>query len=145
MICGGGTSAAGSGASDGDGGARMTRCFLCGQQIMATCEEDCVRHMSQCQGFASVHPTQGETNFDYFNSKPGFRDATRAATANPAAEASGGNGGGGGEEAAVTADEIQTMGVKALKAFITSRGLSHADCIEKADLRRRAEEALAKS
>lgn len=35
-------------------GPRMCRCFLCGQMISAESEEDCVRHMSQCQGFANV-------------------------------------------------------------------------------------------
>ena len=42
----------------------------------------------------------------------------------------------------MTRETIETMGVKALKGFITSKGLSHADCLEKVDLRRRAEEAL---
>ena len=40
-------------------------------------------------------------------------------------------------------DEIAAMSVKALKAHITSAGLSCADCIEKADLTARAKEASA--
>ncbi|CAK0854170.1 unnamed protein product [Prorocentrum cordatum] len=37
--------------------------------------------------------------------------------------------------------DYDSMGVKELKTFISSRGLSHADCCEVSDLRRRAREA----
>ena len=39
--------------------------------------------------------------------------------------------------------DIDTMGIKDLKAFITEAGLSTADCLDKSDLRARAREALA--
>ena len=41
-------------------------------------------------------------------------------------------------------DDIDTLGLKALKELITSAGLSFEDCIDKADLRARAREALEK-
>ena len=40
-------------------------------------------------------------------------------------------------------DDVDTLGVKALKKLITSAGLSTKDCVEKADLRKRAKEAQA--
>eukprot|EP00121_Abeoforma_whisleri_P017247 Awhi_evm1s15808 len=38
---------------------------------------------------------------------------------------------------------IDSMSIKELKALISSAGLSSADCVEKADLRKRAHEARA--
>lgn len=40
-------------------------------------------------------------------------------------------------------DDIDSLGIKALRELITSRGGSFSDCIEKADLRKRAREVLA--
>ncbi|KAH8098674.1 hypothetical protein JL720_1634 [Aureococcus anophagefferens] len=40
--------------------------------------------------------------------------------------------------------DVDSMGVKAMKELIKSAGLSHADCCEKADLRNRSREALAR-
>ncbi|KAH8067289.1 calcium ion binding protein [Aureococcus anophagefferens] len=40
--------------------------------------------------------------------------------------------------------DVDSMGVKAMKELIRSAGLSHADCCEKADLRNRSREALAR-
>ena len=40
--------------------------------------------------------------------------------------------------------DVDAMGIKALKQLIESSGLSHADCFEKADLRARSREALAR-
>ena len=37
-----------------------------------------------------------------------------------------------------TDGDIATLSVSALKALITSAGLSYADCVEKSDLRARA-------
>ena len=42
-----------------------------------------------------------------------------------------------------TDDDIATLSVTALKALITSAGLSYAGCVEKSDLRERAAEARA--
>ena len=56
----------------------------------------------------------------------------RAASAPPA-------GGGGGDE-----ERVAGMSVKELKNTIDDAGLSHADCFEKPELRKRAAEALAK-
>ena len=39
--------------------------------------------------------------------------------------------------------DVEDLGIKALKELITSAGLSSADCLDKADLRARAREALA--
>jgi len=43
------------------------------------------------------------------------------------------------------AEELCTLSVVQLKQFIASRGLTHDDCVEKADLIRRAHEARAKT
>ena len=43
-----------------------------------------------------------------------------------------------------TDDDIATLSVTALKALITSAGLSYAGCVEKSDLRERAAEARAR-
>ena len=43
-----------------------------------------------------------------------------------------------------TDDDIATLSVTALKALITSAGLSYAGCVEKSDLRTRAREARAR-
>ena len=45
---------------------RECRCFLCGEMIVATCEEDCNKHMAQCRAFRGVHPEGGGTNPEYF-------------------------------------------------------------------------------
>ena len=42
------------------------------------------------------------------------------------------------------AKDVEAMSIKELKALITSAGLSTKDCVEKADLRRRAVEAQAR-
>ena len=42
-----------------------------------------------------------------------------------------------------TDGDIATLSVTALKALITSAGLSYAGCVEKSDLRERAAEARA--
>ena len=42
-----------------------------------------------------------------------------------------------------TDGDIATLSVTALKALITSAGLSYAGCVEKSDLRTRAREARA--
>ena len=44
-----------------------------------------------------------------------------------------------------TANDVEAMSIKEMKALITKAGLSHADCFEKSDLRQRAREALAKT
>ena len=44
-----------------------------------------------------------------------------------------------------TANDVDAMSIKEMKALITKAGLSHADCFEKSDLRQRAREALAKT
>ena len=42
-------------------------------------------------------------------------------------------------------EEIDSMNVHELRAYITKAGLSFADCVEKSDLRARAHEAAAKA
>ena len=44
-----------------------------------------------------------------------------------------------------SANDVDAMSVKELKALITKAGLSHTDCFEKSELRQRAREALAKT
>ena len=44
-----------------------------------------------------------------------------------------------------SANDVDAMSVKELKALITKAGLSHTDCFEKSELRLRAREALAKT
>ena len=44
-----------------------------------------------------------------------------------------------------TANDVDAMSIKEMKALITKAGLSHTDCFEKSDLRQRAREALAKT
>eukprot|EP00929_Paragymnodinium_shiwhaense_P122691 TRINITY_DN95668_c0_g1_i1.p2 TRINITY_DN95668_c0_g1~~TRINITY_DN95668_c0_g1_i1.p2 ORF type:complete len:124 (-),score=38.40 TRINITY_DN95668_c0_g1_i1:9-380(-) len=34
-------------------GARRCRCPLCGIEIVAGCEEDCVKHMAECNAFSA--------------------------------------------------------------------------------------------
>ena len=41
-------------------------------------------------------------------------------------------------------DAIDGMGIKAMRSLVVSAGLSHRDCIEKPDLRKRAKEASEK-
>ena len=63
-------------------------------------------------------------------------------------DGSGGGGGGGGTDAANAANattqpplDIDSAGIKALKALISDAGLTSADCFEKSELRARAREA----
>ena len=44
-----------------------------------------------------------------------------------------------------TANDVDAMSIKEMKALIAKAGLSHADCFEKSDLKQRAREALAKT
>merc|ERR1719195_1081447 len=41
-------------AADDENAPRTCKCPCCGVRIMASCEEDCIAHMSQCSGFARV-------------------------------------------------------------------------------------------
>ena len=41
-------------------------------------------------------------------------------------------------------EDVDGLGIKALRELIVSAGLSHADCVEKSDLRARAAEARAR-
>ena len=41
-------------------------------------------------------------------------------------------------------EDVDGLGIKALRELIVSAGLSHADCVEKSDLRARAKLATAK-
>lgn len=77
---------------------------------------------------------------DYFTSQGQGAKAAKPAnpTSSPASTA------GASKVAGVKAEDIATMSVKELKAFITSAGLGYADCVEKSDLRRRATEAIGK-
>ena len=62
-------------------------------------------------------------------------------SANAAVEGSGGESGGVSEKQRL-AERVAGMSVKELKKTITEAGLSHADCFEKPELRRRAVDAL---
>jgi hypothetical protein len=42
-------------------------------------------------------------------------------------------------------DELMTKGVKELKALLAERGISHADCLEKADLAQRIVERCSRA
>ena len=44
-----------------------------------------------------------------------------------------------------SANDVDAMSIKEMKALIAKAGLSHADCFEKSELRQRAREALAKT
>jgi hypothetical protein len=83
-----------------------------------------------------VHPGEGKpTNFDYFNKKKSPDSSpTDASKASPA------------EAPPVdpaTEKDITSMNIRSLKTFIAASGLSHSDCLEKAELQERAREAAA--
>eukprot|EP00614_Pseudopedinella_elastica_P025483 CAMPEP_0172636980 /NCGR_PEP_ID=MMETSP1068-20121228/206614_1 /TAXON_ID=35684 /ORGANISM="Pseudopedinella elastica, Strain CCMP716" /LENGTH=139 /DNA_ID=CAMNT_0013449525 /DNA_START=89 /DNA_END=508 /DNA_ORIENTATION=+ len=119
----------------GKDGPRHCRCPLCGEVIVAKSQEECVEHMSSCAAFNGVHPGDGQpTNFDYF--KQGNATAGSANSCQGAAENSQRN---------MTAEEIAQLNIRELKRLIESKGLSHNDCLEKADLLERAREALSQS
>lgn len=72
----------------GSGGARQCRCPLCGQQIEAETEEECVKHMEGCSGFAGVHPDgSGTPNTAYFDEQQGKRQQQQQAEAEAAVAA----------------------------------------------------------
>ncbi|KXZ47362.1 hypothetical protein GPECTOR_36g84 [Gonium pectorale] len=72
--------------------------------------------------------------------EPGFESALRTAAAG-ASDRAGGAGGPTGRQPlpliTASAEELGGMSVKALKEILTERGLSTADCVEKADLVRK--------
>lgn len=98
---------------------KNVRCVLCGQEIMASSQEDCEAHMAVCPAFARVHPEHGETNPQ--GVYPPKDDV---------------------EQNAPEPKDIDSMSVKELRSLILQSGLSDKDCIEKADLQARAKEAL---
>jgi hypothetical protein len=84
--------------------------------------------MSSCSAFSGVHPEGKPTNFEFYNQEK----AKTKAAAVEAAEAKLGP---------LSGDELIAMNIKQLKQYISAAGLRHDDCIEKAELRARAEEA----
>ena len=150
--------------SDSSGGEmRNCRCPLCGQLVIAASMEECVAHMQTCKAFGQVHPTtsQGKTqadpNMDFFEREKAamreeresgngaglsgakFRSREKgdvpSSRSNPfATEAS-------TAAADRTAEEIAAMNVRELRRHIESAGLRHMDCVEKKDLRERAQQA----
>jgi hypothetical protein len=100
---------------------KTCRCVLCGEEIVASCQEDCVAHMAVCPAFTRVHPENGKTNPNGVYSPP----------ANNL------------EASKTQIKDIQSMSVKELKKLISQAGLSDSDCIEKKDLQARARDALA--
>lgn len=115
---------------------RRCRCPLCGAQIVAEREEDCVDHMKTCAAFRSVHPDAGDgtaaaTNFDYFSPSP-----ARGGNASPVSADRGGaqtitlkdlQGPAGAQRAA-------DMSIRELKTMLRRANLPLAGCVEKEDL-----------
>eukprot|EP00980_Cylindrotheca_fusiformis_P006442 scaffold1376_cov125-Cylindrotheca_fusiformis.AAC.8 len=99
---------------------RRCPCVLCGQEIIATSQADCEAHMAVCPAFARVHQENGETN------PQGVYPPKESAN----------------EENTKEPKDIDSMSVKELRKLILESGLTDTDCIEKADLRARAREAL---
>ena len=64
---------------------------------------------------------------------------TTTAPASGGDGASGGGGAGGGDGAG-DREAIDSLSVRELKAMIERAGMTHSDCLEKADLRKRAME-----
>jgi|AntAceMinimDraft_5_1070358.scaffolds.fasta_scaffold122111_1 hypothetical protein len=87
--------------------------------------------MSSCNAFGGVHPEGKPTNFEFYNQEKAKSEAAAA----EAVEAKLGP---------LSGDELVAMNIKQLKQYISSTGLRHDDCIEKAELRARAEEASGK-
>ena len=98
---------------------KSCRCVLCGQDIVASCQEDCEAHMAVCPAFARVHPESGGTNPNGVY-PPDQNDI----------------------QSNVTSEMIDAMSVKELRRFIHKAGLSDKDCIEKQDLQAKARDAL---
>merc|ERR1712008_558774 len=48
-------------AADEENAPRTCKCPCCGVRIEASCEEDCIAHMSQCSGFARVEKQAKKT------------------------------------------------------------------------------------
>lgn len=101
---------------------KQCRCVLCGEMIEAETQEDCIAHMQACAAFRRVHPEGGPTNP---NGVYPEGEARRARATEPAVE-------------------VEHMSVKQLKRTISEAGLTHADCLEKSELRTRARQALAR-
>jgi hypothetical protein len=102
---------------------KHVKCVLCGQEIIASSQEDCEAHMAVCPAFARVHPEHGETNPEGVYPPKGTDNSDV-------------------EENTPEPKDIDSMSVKELRSLILQSGLSDKDCIEKADLKERAKEAL---
>jgi len=119
---------------EGSSGPRHCRCPLCGVLIVAQNQEECIEHMSTCSAFSGVHPDGQPTNLEFFNKekkKPTTASSNTAETTKP-------------KFGPIVGDDLYLMNVKQLKQYIKAAGLEHDDCIEKVELRERAEEASRK-
>jgi len=115
---------------------RQCRCPLCGKMIVASSQEECIEHMSQCAAFAGVHPEGKPTNYQYYNEE-------KVKKSPPSAEAADARSAAPEVALHVTAEMVESMGVKDMKLLIARSGLNCDDCIEKPQLRARALEAVA--
>ena len=102
---------------------KSCHCVLCGEEIIASCQEDCEAHMAVCPAFARVHPEDGKTNPNGVY-PPEPQATNREETSKP------------------QPDDIESMSVKELRKLISQAGLSDSDCIEKKDLQARAKDAI---
>jgi len=119
----------------GSAGPRHCRCPLCGVLIVAQNQEECIEHMSTCSAFTGVHPPGQPTNFQFYNQEKTKKTTRTKPEASDATEPKVGP---------ILGDDLYQMNVKQLKQYIKAAGLEHDDCIEKVELRSRAEEASRK-
>ena len=104
---------------------KSCRCVLCGQEIIASCQEDCEAHMAICPAFARVHPENGETNPEGVYPP----SSSSSSSENNIQESQ-------------QPKDIENMSIKELRRIILQAGLSDSDCIEKKELQARAREAM---
>lgn len=89
--------------------------------------------MENCKAFAEVHPEGEPTNMSYFNDQKAASTRGQSGTKSV------------GSPPAMPEEAIASMNVRALKEYISTSGLDHSDCIEKAELQARAREASEKN
>ena len=111
---------------------KSIRCVLCGQEFVASCQDDCEAHMANCSAFTRVHPESGATNPDGVYPPQEQEQQQHQAPAFAS------------QSSLFEAKQIEEMSVKELRAFIQESGLSDKDCIEKQDLQERARQAASK-
>lgn len=103
--------------------------------------DDLLAKIGMQSGFFGPEPESaggGNSDETYNSSPPGSKEGGGAG----GSKAGGGGGAGATESPVAIMNKLSEMSVKELKAAIESFGASHADCVEKKDLRRKLKTVL---